>query len=429
MCVSETNQPDLNDAGTRVVRLLADGGFAGMAEAIGALLREARNLQKTGVGDEQSLAGRSRFRAGSGPLRSSVASLPAGPLATSVGGCNTGLLVTGDGAREREESVFDYGGRSERALKLAVAEACFRGQATRKTVALAGKLCGHPIDRTQMLRAAERLDRELDVWRRRPLGRMVYLVLGDQREKLRGNGGVVDCDVLTAIGIAPDGRRTVLGVGVSPDTAPSRWRTFLDSLLGRGLQKPSMVLAGNPPAVGPAIDVLWPSVPVQSCQLHLEAEVARCVAGKSLRNLVVTELRAVFDSAERTEADRQLACMVNKYQSSDRRLATWLQSHVPAGLTVLSIPPGHRRRMRRATLLRLLRRELRSHTRLVVPFPSLASIETLATSVLADVSDNWETGKTYLKMEPYEGGVLDPRAAQAECPAGRGAGPDMATDE
>ena len=49
------------------------------------------------------------------------------------------------------------------------------------------------------------------------------------------NTRVVPCAVLVAIGITPDGRRSVLGVSVSLSEAEIHWREFLASLQDRGL--------------------------------------------------------------------------------------------------------------------------------------------------------------------------------------------------
>ena len=63
--------------------------------------------------------------------------------------------------------------------------------------------------------AAAELDDELEAWRTRPLGAMTYLILDARYEKVRHGGTVVDCAILTAIGVLPDGKRSVLGTSCS----------------------------------------------------------------------------------------------------------------------------------------------------------------------------------------------------------------------
>ena len=64
-------------------------------------------------------------------------------------------------------------------------------------------------DEGAVSRAAALLDEDLQKWRSRPLGEFKYLILDARYEKVRHGGSIVDCAVFTAIGVDPDGRRSV----------------------------------------------------------------------------------------------------------------------------------------------------------------------------------------------------------------------------
>jgi len=72
---------------------------------------------------------------------------------------------------------LEKGLRSERALKLAIAEMYVSGVSTRKVARITQQLCGLEVTSTQVSRAAALLDEELDSWRHRPLGEIPYLML------------------------------------------------------------------------------------------------------------------------------------------------------------------------------------------------------------------------------------------------------------
>ena len=72
------------------------------------------------------------------------------------------------------------------------------------------------------------LDEELAAWRNRPLSEIAYLILDARYEKVRHGGAVVPCAVLTAVGITPDGKRSVLGCSVARSEAETHWRGFLE---------------------------------------------------------------------------------------------------------------------------------------------------------------------------------------------------------
>lgn len=72
------------------------------------------------------------------------------------------------------------------------------------------ELCGLEVSSAQISRAAQLLDQELHAWRTRELGEVAYLILDTRYERVRVDGVVRDCAVLVAIGVLPDGYRSVL---------------------------------------------------------------------------------------------------------------------------------------------------------------------------------------------------------------------------
>lgn len=119
--------------------------------------------------------------------------------------------------------------------RVAVAEMYVQGVSTRKVAAITAELGEFEVNSTPVSRAAALLDETLHAWRNQPLGETPYLIFDARYEKIRHGGSVVSCAVLTAIGITPEGKRTVLGVSVSLSEAEVHWREFLASLQDRGL--------------------------------------------------------------------------------------------------------------------------------------------------------------------------------------------------
>ena len=100
-------------------------------------------------------------------------------------------------------SALEKGIRSERALKLAIAEMYVQGVSTRKVQAVMEKLCGLEVSSSQVSRAAKMLDEELDKWRERPLGAFPYLILDARYEKVRSGGTVLSCALLALLVLRP----------------------------------------------------------------------------------------------------------------------------------------------------------------------------------------------------------------------------------
>jgi putative transposase len=374
-----------------IMELLAENGFDGLAQAVTVLLNEVMKLERThalGAMPYQRAEQRTGHANGFKPKT----------LHTRLGALTVAVPQTR--GVEFYPSALEKGVRSERALKLAVAEMYVQGVSTRKVAAITEQLCGLEVTSGQVSRAASALDNELQKWRDRPLGETPYLILDARYEKVRHGGQVVSCAVLVAIGIDPEGRRSILGTTVSLSEAEVHWREFLAGLQARGLHGVKMVVSDAHAGLKPALDARLSGVPWQRCQFHLMKNALAFVPKPSLRPQAVAALRAVFDAPDRPEAERQLDLAVKKFRSSAPRLAEWLEANVPEGLTVFALPSGHRRRLRTSNMLERLNEEIKRRTRVAGLFPNEASALRLVSAVLMEISEEWETNRKYLTMEP-----------------------------
>jgi transposase-like protein len=295
--------------------------------------------------------------------------------------------------------VLERRSRSEKALLLALAEMYVQGVSTDKVTKITEELCGCEISSSDVSRATALLDEEFAKWRNRPLGAIKYLILDARYEKVRQSGCVVDCAVLIAIGVDSAGRRSVLGVSVSLSEAEAHWREFFKSLLQRGLHGVELIVSDAHAGLKEARQACFAGVPWQRCQFHLLRNALAHVPTQEMKREVMDDLRRVLDAADVTSGQEHLRRVVRKYEKSAPKLAAWVEHNVPESLTVLRLPPAHRRRLRTTNMVERLNRELKRRTRVATLFPNEASLLRLATAVLMEVSEEWETGKRYVTCE------------------------------
>jgi putative transposase len=375
----------------QIGELLAEHGFDGMTRALTVLLNEVMKLERAqvlGAGPYERSEGRQGHANGFKPKT----------VLTRMGPIT--LAVPQARGIDFYPSALEKGVRSERALKLAVAEMYVQGVSTRKVAAITEQLCGTEISSAQVSRAAAALDAELTTWRDRPLGEMPYLILDARYEKVRHGGSVVSCAVLVAIGIDARGHRSILGTSVSLSEAEPHWRDFLAGLQARGLHGVRMIASDAHAGLKEALRARFSGVPWQRCQFHLAQNAMAYVPKVSMRKEVGASLRAVFDAPDRAEADRQLDLAVKKYRTSAPRLAEWMEANVPEGLTAFALPSSHRRRLRTTNMLERINREIKRRTRVATLFPNEGSALRLVSAVLMEISEEWETNRKYVTMEP-----------------------------
>jgi transposase-like protein len=373
-----------------VVELLAENGFEGMAEAMQILFNEAMKLQRSAALGAQPYQ-RSETR------RGHANGFKPKTFGSRLGKLN--LQIPQTRGVEFYPSVLERGERSERALKLAIAEMYVQGVSTRKVAAITEELCGLDVSSSQVSRASQMLDEELDAWRNRPLSEFPYLILDARYEKIRHGGSVVSCAVFVAIGITPQGKRSILGVSVSLSEAEVHWRAFLASLQERGLHGVRYIVSDDHAGLKEARQSRFSGVPWQRCQFHLQQNAMQYVPNVAMREQVGDDLRNVFNAPDRSEAERQLQLLIRKYAKSAPKLAAWLETDLPEGLTVFGLPAAHRRKMRTTNMLERINKELKRRTRVATLFPNEASTLRLVSAVLSEITEEWETGKIYLNMK------------------------------
>ena len=373
------------------MELLIENGFDGMADVLRILLNEAMKIEREdalAAGAYQRTPDRRGYANGFKPK---TVDTRMGRIAVDV------PQVRGD--VEFYPSALEKGCRSERALKVAIAEMYVKGISTRRVTSVLEKMCGLQISSTQVSRAAKILDEELNNWRNRPLGEYPYLILDAHYEKVRQNGSVQSCAVFTAIGVNTDGKREILGVSVSLSEAEVHWREFLRSLLDRGLHGVRLISSDAHSGLGAARQSLFNGIAWQRCQFHLQRNAQAYVPKKAMQKQVSDDIADIFAAPSGELAQVRLKYYIEKYAVSASKLSEWMEENLPEGLTVFQLPAKHRKRMRTTNPLERLHEELNRRTRVARLFPNEASLLRLVSAIEMEISEDWVAGKRYLDMK------------------------------
>lgn len=311
--------------------------------------------------------------------------------------------VTFDIPQVRESGFYpqalEKGLRSERALMMALAEMYVQGVSTRKVAAITERLCGSQISASQVSRAAQHLDDELEAWRTRPLGEVVYLYLDARYEKVRQAGRVQDAAILMASGVKRDGKRSILGLSVSLSEAEAHWRAFLEGLVKRGLSGVQLIISDNHAGLQSARKAMFTGTPWQRCQFHLQQNAGQYVPRVSMRREVAEDIRSIFNAPDQETAKAFLKRAVEKYALLAPKLADWMEVNIPEGFTVFSFPRDHQRRLRTSNYLERLSQEIKRRTRIVRVFPNEQACLRLVSAILIEYDEEWSGGRLYLRME------------------------------
>ena len=185
--------------------------------------------------------------------------------------------------------------RSERALKLAIAEMYVKGVSTRRVSDIVEILCGTEVSSSQVSRLAKELDEEITSWKAQPVGQIQYLVLDATYESVRVGSHVVKQALLVAIGVDYSGNRHILDAEVANSEAEVNWRSFLEGLVRRGMHGLRMITSDDHSGLRAAIDAVFPGILWQRCQFHLQQNAHSYVTKKDETPLIAADIRKVFN--------------------------------------------------------------------------------------------------------------------------------------
>lgn len=372
-----------------VCGILQENGFEGISRCVEILVNEAMRIERSQALAAQPYQRTDERKGYANGFKNKTIKSRIGSLTFAV------PQVRGD--VEFYPTALERGVRSERALKAAVAEMYVKGISNRKVTDVVEKLCGFEVSSADVSRAAALLDDELKPWRERSLGSTPYLLLDAKYERVRIGGSVVSAAVLIAVGVLPDGHRCVLGVSVSLSEAEVHWRDFLSSLMERGMHGVVCVTADDHKGLNAALTAQLPGVLRQRCQFHLQQNAQKYVPRVTMREGVAADIRSIFNAPDIKEAQRFLTLTTSKYKKSAPQLARWMEEAIPQGLTVFELPRHSQKKLRTTNGLERLNKEIERRTRVASLFPNTDSLLRLVSALLMEISEEWETGKVYMK--------------------------------
>ena len=296
---------------------------------------------------------------------------------------------------------LERGCRSEKALKLAIAEMYVKGVSTRKVSRITEQLCGTEISATQVSRIAKMLDEELGQFRERELQEYRVVYLDAHYEKVRVNGTVQDLAILKALGVNRWGKREVLGVSATLSEAEVHWREFLQALQRRGLQGVELVVSDDHVGLRAARRAVFPSVPWQRCQFHLAQNAQAHAHNRAQGREMGQAIRDIFNAPSLADAEAMVTRVAQRFAQENPKWVKWLEENIEEGFTVYRFARSSHRKIRTINVLERVNKEIRRRTRVVGIFPNEDSVLRLTSAVLAEIHEEWLTGRQYLNLADW----------------------------
>lgn len=373
-----------------IYKVLMDNGLEGLNEAFQTVLNEAMKLERTQHLNAAPYERTGERRGYANGFKEKTVYTRSGPLELQV-------------PQVRDSSFYpkalEKGYRSERALKLVLAEMYIQGVSTRKVKKVTEALCGFEVSATEVSRVSSLLDEELEKFRNRPLGKYPYVYLDATYQKVRLDQVVRSIAVFVALGVNEQGGREVIGVSISISEAGTHWKAFLESLVSRGLSGVSLITSDDHTGLKAARASVLPEVPWQRCQFHMSQNAQAHIPKQSMRPEIGQAMRDIFACPSVEDARDMAQKVLKRYERTASGFTEWLEENIEEGFTVYEFPRAHWKKLRTTNPLERLNREIKRRTRVASLFPNKEACLRLVTAVLLEVHEEWLAGSCYLPMK------------------------------
>jgi putative transposase len=298
-----------------------------------------------------------------------------------------------------ETAMIERYRRREASVEEALMEMYLAGVSVRRVEDITQALWGTRVSASTVSDLNQKIYRQIEEWRQRPLeGDFPYVFLDGLWLKRSWGGEVKNVSVLVAIGVAQTGYRHILAVSEGAKEDKASWTAFLRELKERGLKGVKLFVSDKCLGLVENLAEFYPEALWQRCAVHFYRNVWTAVPTGKVKE-VATMLKAIHAQEDAQAAREKAAQVVEKLRAMKlARAAEILAAGVDETLSYYVMPPEHWRCIKTNNPLERLMREVRRRTRVVGAFPDGRSALMLVAARLRHVAaTRWGT-KRYLQM-------------------------------
>ena len=202
-----------------------------------------------------------------------------------------------------------------------------RGQSVEDVRYQLQELYGIEVSSGTISAVTDRIWSEILEWQQRPLAPCYVVIYLDAiHYKVREEGKIVTKAIYTCYGINVDGQRDILSMHLNTSEGARQWGLILDDLKQRGVESVLFFCVDGLTGFKDVIEEVFPQAIVQRCIVHMIRSSTRFVNDKD-RKALCSDLRKVYTSATREQAEMQLEEFGNKWDTKYKEVRKkWAES-------------------------------------------------------------------------------------------------------
>lgn len=265
-----------------------------------------------------------------------------------------------------------------------------RGVSTRDIQDTLAELYGVDVSPSLISKVTDKVWKAVEEWQNRPLEAIYPIIYLDAiHMKLRQEGKVKNIAVHIVLAVDMDGHRDVLGHWVSDGAEGANyWLTVISDLQNRGVQDIFIATMDGLTGFSDAVHAVFPNTEVQRCIVHQIRNSLRYVSWKD-RKAFVTDLKTVYQAANRETAETQLQHLAEKWNDKYAFAIRSWENNWDELSTFFNYPAEIRRLIYTNNAIEGYNRQLRKVTKNKAVFPSSQAVRKLLYLANVNITKKW----------------------------------------
>jgi putative transposase len=289
--------------------------------------------------------------------------------------------------------------RSEAALINVIQEAYINGVSTRKIEKLAKNLGIDSISRSQVSQITKELNDQVAAFRQRPLQETYPVLWIDSLyEKIRVGHQVKNLAVAVVVGLDENGKRDILAIEPMYEESETTYQSLFDNLKERGLKNVWLVVSDAHKGLVKAIQKSFIGCSWQRCKVHFMRNILAHVPAKGKAEFA-NRLKQIWLQPDMESAQAYANSFMDTYENKYPGAIKILEEGLEDSMQFYTFKRIDHRKISSTNILERLNREIRRRTAVVGVFPNMDSYIRLITTYLIEYSEEWSTGRSYVKPE------------------------------
>jgi len=296
--------------------------------------------------------------------------------------------------------LFERYQRSEKALVTTLMQMVLQGVSTRRVKKITTELCGREFSRQTVSNLTEKLDKQVEAWAKRPLGRVPFLLADAMQLKVRRQGAVRSTTVMIVVGISEEGYREILGFKIALRETGESWKELFEDLKDRGLRGVEFAVSDAHEGLEKALRASFPGCVWNRCQAHFQRNVLDKTPS-GCHDQMKDLLDRVLEAGSQQEALERFEEHADELREEAPDAIETLQDGLSDATAILALPDKYHRWLRTTNMLERLIQEVRRREKPIRIFPNKDSAWRLVGALLAEKHEEWSTSRRYLKTDEF----------------------------